>query len=94
MDADVIVTATGLQLQALGGIQLFIDGDEITSRLLDRATVPSGSCMYAIDVPEGTDRLKIDFETSEESASNRDVMSGTLRSSKTSTPRARPARTS
>jgi cation diffusion facilitator CzcD-associated flavoprotein CzcO len=29
LDADVIVTATGLQLQALGGIQIFIDGDEI-----------------------------------------------------------------
>jgi cation diffusion facilitator CzcD-associated flavoprotein CzcO len=29
LDADVIVTATGLQLQALGGIRLSIDGDEI-----------------------------------------------------------------
>ena len=30
LDADVIVTATGLQLQALGGIRLSIDGNEIT----------------------------------------------------------------
>jgi cation diffusion facilitator CzcD-associated flavoprotein CzcO len=29
IDADVIVTATGLQLQALGGVALSIDGDEI-----------------------------------------------------------------
>lgn len=29
VDADVIVTATGLQLQALGGIRLFLDGDEV-----------------------------------------------------------------
>ncbi len=29
VDADVIVTATGLQLQALGGIRIVIDGDEI-----------------------------------------------------------------
>lgn len=29
LDADVIVTATGLQLQALGGIRLSIDGEEI-----------------------------------------------------------------
>ena len=29
IEADVIVTATGLQLQALGGISLSIDGDEI-----------------------------------------------------------------
>ena len=29
VDADVIVTATGLQLQALGGIRIFIDGNEI-----------------------------------------------------------------
>ncbi len=29
VDADIIVTATGLQLQALGGIRVFIDGDEI-----------------------------------------------------------------
>ncbi len=29
IDADVIVTATGLQLQALGGITVSIDGDEI-----------------------------------------------------------------
>ncbi|GJF11570.1 monooxygenase flavin-binding family protein [Mycolicibacterium cyprinidarum] len=29
VDADVIVTATGLQLQALGGIRIGIDGDEI-----------------------------------------------------------------
>lgn len=29
LDADVIVTATGLQLQALGGIRLVVDGDEI-----------------------------------------------------------------
>jgi cation diffusion facilitator CzcD-associated flavoprotein CzcO len=29
IDADVIVTATGLQLQALGGIELSIDGTEI-----------------------------------------------------------------
>ncbi|MCH9642307.1 MAG: NAD(P)/FAD-dependent oxidoreductase [Actinomycetia bacterium] len=30
VDADVIVTATGLQLQALGGIRIVIDGTEIT----------------------------------------------------------------
>ncbi|MBJ7340081.1 NAD(P)/FAD-dependent oxidoreductase [Mycolicibacterium sp.] len=30
IDADVIVTATGLQLQALGGITLVVDGTEIT----------------------------------------------------------------
>jgi cation diffusion facilitator CzcD-associated flavoprotein CzcO len=29
IDADIIVTATGLQLQALGGIELSIDGSEI-----------------------------------------------------------------
>ncbi len=29
LDADVIVTATGLQLQALGGIRVFVDGEEI-----------------------------------------------------------------
>lgn len=29
LDADIIVTATGLQLQALGGIRVFVDGDEI-----------------------------------------------------------------
>jgi cation diffusion facilitator CzcD-associated flavoprotein CzcO len=29
VDADVIVTATGLQLQALGGIQIIVDGDEV-----------------------------------------------------------------
>ena len=29
IDADVIVTATGLQLQALGGIAISVDGDEI-----------------------------------------------------------------
>ncbi|HEY9265696.1 MAG TPA: NAD(P)/FAD-dependent oxidoreductase, partial [Mycobacterium sp.] len=29
LDADVIVTATGLQLQALGGIRLFIDDTEV-----------------------------------------------------------------
>lgn len=29
VDADVIVTATGLQLQALGGIRVVIDGEEI-----------------------------------------------------------------
>lgn len=29
VDADVIVTATGLQLQALGGIRIVIDGEEI-----------------------------------------------------------------
>jgi cation diffusion facilitator CzcD-associated flavoprotein CzcO len=29
LDADVVVTATGLQLQALGGIRLLIDGSEI-----------------------------------------------------------------
>lgn len=29
LDADVIVTATGLQLQALGGIAMSIDGDEL-----------------------------------------------------------------
>ena len=29
VDADVIVTATGLQLQALGGIRLVIDGVEV-----------------------------------------------------------------
>ena len=29
LDADVIVTATGLQLQALGGIRVVIDGEEI-----------------------------------------------------------------
>jgi cation diffusion facilitator CzcD-associated flavoprotein CzcO len=29
LDADVIVTATGLQLQALGGIRILIDGSEI-----------------------------------------------------------------
>ena len=30
IDADVIVTATGLQLQALGGITIVVDGAEIT----------------------------------------------------------------
>jgi cation diffusion facilitator CzcD-associated flavoprotein CzcO len=30
IDADVIVTATGLQLQALGGITLSLDGEELT----------------------------------------------------------------
>jgi cation diffusion facilitator CzcD-associated flavoprotein CzcO len=30
VDADVIVTATGLQLQALGGIALRVDGEEVT----------------------------------------------------------------
>lgn len=30
IDADIIVTATGLQLQALGGVAIFIDGEEIT----------------------------------------------------------------
>jgi cation diffusion facilitator CzcD-associated flavoprotein CzcO len=34
VDADVIVTATGLQLQALGGITVAIDGDEV--KLTDR----------------------------------------------------------
>ena len=29
LDADIIVTATGLQLQALGGIRVFVDGEEI-----------------------------------------------------------------
>ena len=29
LDADVIVTATGLQLQALGGIVVSVDGEEI-----------------------------------------------------------------
>lgn len=29
LDADVIVTATGLQLQALGGIRIVVDGEEI-----------------------------------------------------------------
>jgi cation diffusion facilitator CzcD-associated flavoprotein CzcO len=29
IDADVIITATGLQLQALGGVAMSIDGDEI-----------------------------------------------------------------
>ncbi|BBY43648.1 FAD-dependent oxidoreductase [Mycolicibacterium celeriflavum] len=29
IDADVIITATGIQLQALGGVHLSIDGDEI-----------------------------------------------------------------
>jgi cation diffusion facilitator CzcD-associated flavoprotein CzcO len=29
VDADVIVTATGLQLQALGGIQIDVDGEEV-----------------------------------------------------------------
>ena len=29
LDADVIVTATGLQLQALGGIRVIVDGEEI-----------------------------------------------------------------
>ena len=29
LDADVIVTATGLQLQALGGIRVLVDGEEI-----------------------------------------------------------------
>ncbi|AFM16315.1 putative flavoprotein involved in K+ transport [Mycolicibacterium chubuense NBB4] len=29
IDADVIVTATGLQLQALGGIRLAVDGEEV-----------------------------------------------------------------
>jgi len=29
IDADVIVTATGLQLQALGGIELSVDGEEV-----------------------------------------------------------------
>lgn len=29
LDADVIVTATGLALQALGGIRVFVDGEEI-----------------------------------------------------------------
>ncbi|KMO84590.1 FAD-dependent oxidoreductase [Mycolicibacterium chubuense] len=29
LDADIIVTATGLQLQALGGIRVFVDGGEI-----------------------------------------------------------------
>ena len=29
LDADVIVTATGLQLQALGGIRVFVDGAEV-----------------------------------------------------------------
>ncbi len=29
IDADIIVTATGLQLQALGGVRLSIDGEEI-----------------------------------------------------------------
>ena len=29
VDAEVIVTATGLQLQALGGIRLTVDGDEV-----------------------------------------------------------------
>lgn len=29
IDADVIVTATGLQLQALGGVTIVVDGDEV-----------------------------------------------------------------
>ncbi|MGZ8802181.1 MAG: flavin-containing monooxygenase [Mycobacterium sp.] len=29
IDADVIVTATGLQLQALGGVQISVDGEEV-----------------------------------------------------------------
>jgi len=31
LDADIIVTATGLQLQALGGVQISLDGTEIKS---------------------------------------------------------------
>jgi cation diffusion facilitator CzcD-associated flavoprotein CzcO len=30
LDADLIVTATGLQLQALGGVSIVVDGNEIT----------------------------------------------------------------
>jgi cation diffusion facilitator CzcD-associated flavoprotein CzcO len=30
LDADVIITATGIQLQALGGITISIDGEKIT----------------------------------------------------------------
>ncbi len=29
IDADIIVTATGLQLQALGGIEMFVDGERV-----------------------------------------------------------------
>ncbi len=32
LDADVIVTATGLQLQALGGVAISLDGEEINPR--------------------------------------------------------------
>ena len=32
IDADVIVTATGLQLQALGGVTLSVDGEEIKTK--------------------------------------------------------------
>jgi len=31
LDADIIVTATGLQLQALGGVRISLDGNEIKS---------------------------------------------------------------
>lgn len=39
LDADIIVTATGLQLQALGGVQISVDGTEIkpTERFVYKA---------------------------------------------------------
>ena len=44
LDADVVITATGIQLQALGGVTVSIDGEKIPARAVRLPATPSRRC--------------------------------------------------
>jgi cation diffusion facilitator CzcD-associated flavoprotein CzcO len=65
LEADVIVTATGLELQAFGGIDLVVDGEPVAlhERLAYKGTMLSGvpNFAYAIGYTNSSWTLKVDL---------------------------------
>jgi monooxygenase len=65
IDADVIVTATGLNVQALGGIEVYVDGEPrpLNQRLLYKAVLVDGlpNCAFIFGYTNATWTLKSDI---------------------------------
>ncbi|MGH3744235.1 MAG: flavin-containing monooxygenase, partial [Mycobacteriales bacterium] len=65
LDADIVVTATGLELQLLGGMGLTVDGEEVdlTSSLAYRATMLTGipNAAFVIGYTNASWTLKADL---------------------------------